>query len=39
VNRKRTITVIETAVAEDERQKQLLKVFNKLKEIEEDKLN
>lgn len=27
VNKKRAVTVIETALAEDERQKQLLKVF------------
>jgi len=37
VNRKRAITVIDTAVIEDERQKQILKIFNRIKEIEEDR--
>ena len=39
VNKNRAITVIETAVAEDDRQKLLLKIFSKLKEIDEDRLN
>ena len=39
VNQKRAITVIESAVQEDERQKQLFKIFLKLKEIEEERLN
>lgn len=38
VNKNRAITVIETAVQEDERQKQLLKIFNKVKEIEDEKI-
>jgi hypothetical protein len=39
VNKNRAITVIETAVIEDERQKQLYKIFNKLKELEDDRVN
>ncbi len=39
VNKNRAITVIETAVMEDERQKQLLKIFTKLKDLEDDRLN
>ena len=39
VNKNRAITVIETAVIEDERQKQLYEIFNKLKELEEDRVN
>ena len=38
VNRKRAITVIDTAVTEDERQKQLARLFAKVKEIDDDRL-
>lgn len=37
VNKNREITVIETADIEDERQKQLLKIFSKLKDLEDDR--
>lgn len=37
VNRKRAITVIETAEIENERQKLLLKIFQKVKDIEDEK--
>jgi hypothetical protein len=36
VNRKRAITVIESAENENERQKLLLKVFQKCKDIEDE---
>jgi len=39
VNKNRAVTIIESAVAEDERQKQLFKIFNKLKEIEDERQN
>jgi hypothetical protein len=39
VNKNRTITVIESAVKEDERQMLLLKIFNKVRDIEEEKIN
>lgn len=37
VNKNRAITVIEGAVAEDERQKELHKIFHKLKELEDER--
>ena len=38
VNPKRAVTVIESALQEDERQKTLLKVFNRLFELEEERI-
>ena len=37
VNRKRSVTLVESVVCEDERQKQLWKIFSKLKEMEEER--
>ena len=37
VNKKRTVNIIESAEIENERQKLLCKILNKLKEMEEEK--
>jgi hypothetical protein len=37
-NKKRTFVIPESVYEEEERQRQLLKVFTKLKELEEDKI-
>ena len=37
VNKKRTFNLPESFMEEEERQKQFFKVFNKLKEIEDDR--
>ena len=39
VNKNRAITVIDSAVTEDERQKQLMKIFNKLRDLDDDRVN
>lgn len=39
VNRKRQITVIESAQIEDERQKQLWKIFSKIRELDDERVN
>jgi hypothetical protein len=38
VNRKRSVTAVESVLNENERQKQLLKIFTKLKDMEEDRI-
>lgn len=37
VNKKRTFQIVETYIEEEQRQKELLKVFNKLRDLEDDK--
>jgi hypothetical protein len=39
VNRKRSVTLVESVLQEDERQKQLWKIFTKLKEMEDERAN